>query len=289
MLAELDGIPAGPERWRFAWGCAGAVASRPAVLYRLGYPLLVLAVLAAAVYGTSGVAYQPMHWGLVGLVAILVLVSWLGRAFLAVQPSFVPRSLRAGGYVLVGALAGSTVSSLAHKDGTDLTGLPILTVLFALYLAGFLALTATADSRTLLSGAACGAGVALAWTVMAAALAPIPGDPLPAVIFAVGAMAVAAHRVGGGRSGLLAAGFAGTVAALLIFGAVVILAAVGPAWLIPELTPHALPADRVSESRIELVDPYVWMLLFAGLTSLTSVLGRRTHRAPDRTSERAMR
>jgi hypothetical protein len=65
----------------------------------------------------------------------------------------------------------------------------------------------------------------------------------------------------------------------LIFAGVVALAQWGPDSLIPSITPHALPADRIAESRIELVDPYVLILVLSALTatalSLAAVLTRQ--------------
>jgi hypothetical protein len=68
---------------------------------------------------------------------------------------------------------------------------------------------------------------------------------------------------------LRAALLAGTTAALLMFNAVVLLASYGPAKLIPALVPMALtPADRLANSRIELVDPYLWLLLLGFFVAL---------------------
>ncbi len=273
MLAEHSAISSALGRWSFAVGCARVVLTRPGVWHRLGYPALGASAVLAVLVGTRDVADAPMHWGLVGVVLVLVLISWLGRTYLPVQPTAVSRIVRVFGYLLVGTLAGSLVVSLVDK--TDVAALPMLAVLFSLCLTGFLSHTAFADRRTLLSGSLLGVAAAAAWTASAVAFAPVPASPSLAVFLCLVSSGVA---VAFARS-LRAAALAGTASALLIFFAVGVLSSFGPAWLIPDLTPHALPADRVSESRIELVDPYVWMLLVAALSSLPSVLGRRTRSA----------
>ena len=65
----------------------------------------------------------------------------------------------------------------------------------------------------------------------------------------------------------------------LIFAGVVVLAHWGPDSLIPNITPHALPGSRIAESRIEIVDPYVGVLVLSGLMatvlSLVAVVTRQ--------------
>jgi uncharacterized membrane protein YccF (DUF307 family) len=80
---------------------------------------------------------------------------------------------------------------------------------------------------------------------------------------------------------LRAALIAGTTAALLIFNAVVLLGAFGPAELIPSLAPHALtPADRLANSRTELVDPYLWLLLLGWFVAIGQWAAARAPAAP---------
>jgi len=55
MRAELAGIESGQARWRFALGCIRVVASQPAVLPGIGYPLLMAGVLVAVVTWTDTV------------------------------------------------------------------------------------------------------------------------------------------------------------------------------------------------------------------------------------------
>jgi hypothetical protein len=108
MQAELAGIEAGGERRRFALGCLRVVATQPAVLRGAGYPLLMAGVLVAVIGWTSTIGYAPLRWGLVAGVLLLVTVSWLGRRpgmFGPVGDGWAARLVRAGGYLLVGAMA----------------------------------------------------------------------------------------------------------------------------------------------------------------------------------------
>lgn len=83
----------------------------------------------------------------------------------------------------------------------------------------------------------------------------------------------------GARAAPLAAACAGSIAALLIFSVVVVVAAAGPDYVIPHLAPPSLsPAVQLSESRIEIEDPYLWTLLLGWFASWPSVLGRRRDR-----------
>lgn len=304
MQAELAAIGPSRERWRFAAGCARAVATRPAVWRRAGYPLLVLGLLVVTVRETARVDYSPLRWGLVILVSSLVLVTALGRfrPFGPVADGLGARGLRAGGYLLVAALAAEAVVSMAHRTNHDLAGVPVYTVMFAGYLLGLTAVTArrsTATTRTLLIGVAAGGIAAAGWTALVVAFPPIPADPAVAVLFTAAGMGAAGwvaarggvardhpgdrvtHAELGHRGELVAVASAGTVATLLILNVFSVLVAYGPARLIPQLVPHALtPADRLADSRIEIHDPYLWLLLFGWLIALgLCAAGMSTRRA----------
>ena len=104
---------------------------------------------------------------------------------------------------------------------------------------------------------------------------PIPDDATPAVELVVIGMAVAAAAAGGGsgavassRGRLLAAACAGMMAALLIVDVVAVLTSFGAPRLIPDLAPAALSrADDLTQSRIEVLEPYLLLLLFGALTA----------------------
>jgi hypothetical protein len=281
MAAELAIIGPGRSRWAFAAGCAGVVATQTPVLRRVGYPLLMIGVLAATLGWTAPIGYAPLRWGLVGLVGTLVLVAWSGRRAGPLGPvgeGRAARGLRAGGYLLISALAVEAVVFMGRAHNPDdkaRYGVPIFTVMFVGYLLGFLALTArrsTATTRTLVAGMVAGGAAAVGWTVAVVVAPPIPPDVTPAIMLialGMGVAAAVANRRAGAQTGLLAAVCAGTVAALLILNVVGVLSAFGPSRLIPDLAPAALSrAEDVAQSRIELGDSYLWLVLFGWLIAV---------------------
>jgi hypothetical protein len=255
---------------------------QPAVLRRVGYPLLMIGALVAVLVQTRGIGYAPLRWGVVAVVANLVAVAWWGRRAGPLGPvrsSRAAQLVRAGGYLLVGGLTVAFAGSAGtHGPAVEQarSGVPVFAVLLTSYLVGLLALTArrcAATGRVLVSGV--GAGVAAAGLWLAAVLVapPIPVDVTAALVLVAVAMAVAgvvnAGRRGGSAPAVLAALAAGTLALLLIFVAVGLLSSFGPATVIPRLVPTALsPADDLANSRHEIQDPYVALLVLAALTAI---------------------
>jgi hypothetical protein len=294
MRAELAGIESGGARREFALGCVRAVVTQPAVLHGFTYLLLVAGVVIAALAWTATIAYAPLHWGLVGLVMILVVVSWLGRRrgwFGPVGEHPTARLVRAGGYLLVAAMAVQVIVSMkGHGNNPDEQarfGAPIFTVVLTSALLAFLAVTARASAattRVLTTGAGAGASAAMFWMATALLIPPISPDAGGAVTLTAIAAIIAASANAGWRGSpvrsLLAALAAGTAATLSIFFLVTLLASVGPASLIPDLAPAALtPADDLEQSRIEIIDPFVSVLLLGCLLAIaltiTSIATRR--------------
>jgi hypothetical protein len=289
MRAELAGIESRRDRWWFAAGCVRVVVTRPAVWRRLGHPMLSAgvptAVLSAVLWWTGRIGYAPLHWGVVGLVGLLVAVAWLGRRrgpFGPVRPDWAARGVRAIGYLLVGTLAFGVVAFLDgqdHDPGEQAhVGVPIFTVVLTGYLIGFLAVTArrsAATPRVLTAAAVAGTVGAALWTGAVLVLPPVPANVGFALVVIVAAMAGAAYltaRRGSGEptgQAVLAALCAGATAALLIVLAVGVTAEFGPPWLIPDLAPAALSkADDLAQSRIEIEDPYMAVLFLGWLIAV---------------------
>ncbi|MEU7875083.1 hypothetical protein [Dactylosporangium sp. NPDC049140] len=171
---------------------------------------------------------------------------------------------------------------MAHQHNTDLAGEPVLAVMFAGYLAGALAMTghrSPATPRTLLTGLAGGAAIAVAWAAVAVLDPPIPPGVGLAVVFGSLGMAtigIAVERRRGPAAAWGAATTAGTTAALLILNLVSVLSVFGPADLVPHLMPPALPlADQIANSRIELTDRYPWLLLLGWFIALAQWVASR--------------
>ena len=279
MRAELAGIEAGGERGRFALGCVRVVATQPAVLRAAGYPLLTAGVLVAVLGWVGTIGYAPLRWGLMAAVLLLVTVSWLGRRPGVVGPvgdGWAARLVRAGGYLLVGAMAAGflvSVRSHGNPDEQARNGVPIFTVVLTVYLLGFLAVTArrsVATRRVLTTAVGAGGAATALWVVAALAAPPVPASIGLALVVTAAAMAAAAFANAGHHSRtehrVLAGLCAGTTAALLIVTVVIGLSSYGPPSLIPDLASAALtPADDLAQSRNELVDPYIALLFLGGL------------------------
>jgi hypothetical protein len=69
----------------------------------------------------------------------------------------------------------------------------------------------------------------------------------------------------------------------VVLGALGTVFAYGPDAVIPAITPDALPADRVADSRIEIVDPYVLVLVLGGLAATALAVATVSTRRPTTT------
>jgi hypothetical protein len=292
MQAELAAIDARPERRSFARGCLRAAASEFHLLRGAVHLIVVLGALGTMLAWAGTVGYPPLTAVLYVSLPILAGVCWAGRRvgmLGPVGPGAGAWLLRVGGYLVAGALATVALSHLhpATADAAD-AGVGVLVFYavgagFVLGLPVLLARRSAATARVLATGAGSGLAGALAWVVMVVTAPPIPatvGWALTATgVAVVTALATNTGRTSTIRGCLLAALLAATTAMALIFVAVVLLASYGPDSLIPHITPYALPADRISESRTEIEDPYVLILVLSGLAatalSLAAVLTRR--------------
>jgi hypothetical protein len=128
-----------------------------------------------------------------------------------------------------------------------------------------------ATARLLTAGLAAGGGAAAIWAATVVLNPPIPADLGPAITAIVLGMATAATAAGRGTDSarrLLGALYAGTVASTSILSLVVVLSVFAGPALIPDLAPAALTAaDDLAQSRIELQDPYLWILLLGGVVA----------------------
>lgn len=236
MLAELSALEARAERWRFTAGCLRVVCTRPAVWRRIGYPALTAAGLALTVLWSRQFAYAPLRWASVAVVAALVAIGWLGRIrgpFGPVRSDGPARSVRLTGFAVVTLWTVALLTTMGIKDPIGTgTGAPILGAVAAAYLAAFLVLTAHSTAGRVLWAALAGTG-----------------------------------------QRLIAVGGAGMVGALLLVSTVITLSAYAPARLIPDLASHALsPAEDLAQSRSEIQDPYVGLLVVGGVLALLPVL-----------------
>jgi hypothetical protein len=281
MQAELTAVTQRSDRWVFTLGCLRATAAELHVLRGAVHLLVVLGTLGTLLAWTATVDYPPLAWILSAMVSVLAAMCWEARRAGMLGPTGDGGTawvLRGCGYL---ACAGIIAVAAAR-----VTGLLVVATMAAGFLIGLATVCArrsAATARVLVTGAGSGLAATVIWLVTVAVAPPIPvsvGWALALTgVAAVGAV-LANSGASGTNPGCLLAGLlatAGTMA--LIFAGVVALAHWGPDGVIPDVTPHALPADRVAESRIEIVDPYVLLLVLGAVAStalsLVAVVTRR--------------
>jgi hypothetical protein len=273
MRAELAVIAPARDRWRFTLGCLRVVITQPVNLGRLGYAGLVASALTAVVAFTGTVTYYPLRLAVIGLTAVLLLLSWLGRRSgplgpVAPHPS--ARAVRIAAHVVVAITTAELIAGMAgHHDNPQAqlaNGVPIFGTVLAGYLVGFLAVTArrsTVSPRALGTAAGAGLGAAVVWLVPILIWPPIPNHSQTAIVGLVAAMLLAAgaNSAVGHRPATIAALSAFATGAVVITFLVLLLSSFAPAALIPDIAPAALtPADDLAQSRTELVEPYLAVL-----------------------------
>ena len=290
MQAELDGVDPTVDRWRFVGGCALAIVSRPALGAAVSLGVL-LGIVIATVLLTAGTAYLPMHIGLIAMVSVLGALYLVGdRAVffdVGATGSRLAAAVRASGALALAWVALDIVLSFRSGDGNVVdrasTGVPIVTVLLALYLVGFMSQTshALADRWVLIRGVGFGVTSALVWLVMVLARASLPlSSRSAAAILAVAI--VAAAVVGAPRGKAVSAALStGLVGALSIFVAAHLVLTYSPPGWIPSDTAALTPAARLAQSRAEAGDGYLQLFL-VGVLAAIAVLVRafRSDRQP---------
>ncbi|MFC7534331.1 hypothetical protein ACFQV6_37200 [Actinoplanes sp. GCM10030250] len=291
MRAELAVVTERADRWRFARGCVFAAAAEFHLVRGAVHLAVVLATLGTLFAWIGAVDYPPLTVVLSVMVPVLAAVCWEARRagmFGPVGGGVTAWLLRVGGYLVAAVIA---VVAVAHAHPATLEaaddGAGIL--VFATLGAGFLialvvvcAKRSKATPRVLVTGVGSGLAATAVWLISV-----VTGPPIPAtagrVLMLAGLAAVVAVLANSGRAGttggtLLAGLLAVATTMVLTFAAVVLLAHWGPDSLIPAITPHAMPANRVAESRIEIVDPYVLILVLSAVAatalSLTAVVTR---------------
>jgi hypothetical protein len=292
MQAELAAIAEPPDRRSFARGCVRAAAAQFHLLRGAVHLLVVLGTLATLLAWTATVDYPPLAWILYVSVSILTGVCWQARRAEMFGPTgdgVTAWLLRGGGYLIAGGIAAVAVAH-THPATLEATDAGVGVLVFATIPASFLIGLATvcakrsaASGRVLITAAGSGLAATLVWLVIVVVVPPVPASVGLALALTCVAAATAvlanSGRSGTTEGGLLAGLLATATTMALIFAGVVVLAHWGPDSLIPHITPHALPADRIAESRIEIVDPYVLILVLSGLTAtalgLAAVLTRR--------------
>jgi hypothetical protein len=291
MVAELAAVEGRRERWRFTLGCLRTAAGQLHVLRAAVHLAVVLGALGAVFAWSSTIGYRPLAWPLDLVASALAVACWQARRASMLGPlgdGATAWLLRLGGYLLAAGVAATAVLH-AHPatpaEAESGVGPLVTGVVVAAYLLGLVVVTArrsAATTRLRLTATGCATAAALTWLLAVAAAPPIP----PSTGWALALTAVAAvaallmNSATAGRA-LLAALLSAALASALIFCAVALLARFGPDAAIPPLTPYAPPPTRVSESRIELIDPYMLLLALGGLLATAlAITGVATRRPP---------
>ena len=286
MRAELAAIDRPADRWSFAWGCLRASHLLRGVLHLLA----VLGALGALLAWIATVDYAPLFWILSVVASVLAAVCWQGRRAGMLGPTgdgLAAWLLRAGGYL---AAAAVIVVALAHAHPTTLeaanAGDGLLAMLavagsFLIGLASVGARRSAATRRVLITGAGSAVAATAVWLIVVLAEPPIPASVGWALAVTAGAAVVAVLANAGTAQGSLLAGLLAIAGAMaLIFLSVLLLARFGSDALIPDITPGALPGQHISESRIEIVDPYVLILILSAMAATALGLAAVTTRRP---------
>lgn len=290
MQAELAAIETSGDRWRFTGGCALAILSRPGA-GPLASLLVPVGVVLATVLLTVDTAYLPLRFGLIAMSLLLSVLYLAGdRAAFFAPPrarSQLAAAVRASGALTLAGLALGIVASDRSGDGNVVdratTGVPVFTVLIALYLVGFMSLTsrALADARMLLQGVSIGLTAAVTWLAFVTAQPPLPLSSRSALAVLAIAIVVAAVVGAAHEAALLTALSSVLVGALAIFVVAHVALAYGPASWVPSDTAALTPAARLAQSRVEAVEGYLQVILIGVIAALAiSVIAFRSHQGP---------
>jgi hypothetical protein len=245
------------------------------------YLLLAAAAVAVVVVATSHVAYSPLRVALIALVVVLSTVTAAGRFPLGLGPvagSVAARIVRLVGVVLAGFGAAGAVLGLA-QGGTSseraFSGIPLYTVVLAVYLTAFLAVTSR-EGRLPPRAMLTSVGLGLLAAALFAAAVPVlpPGLVWLAYLLIAAAAAAAGRLTRPAEIGAFAALLAIVTACQALFFAAAVLYQYGPdAWM-PYAGPGPLTLQAQAEqNRAEAIDPYVGLLLI-GAVAATVLTGR---------------
>jgi len=284
MQAELAAIEDRSDRRRFAWGCLRAAAVQFHLLRGALHAFAVLAVAGTLVAWAATVGHPPLAWMLSVVVSVLAVVCWAARRAGMLGPTddgVTAWLLRSAGYLIAVAISAVAIAhshpaTLEAADaGAAVLGLSTIAAGLLTGLATVAARRSAATARVLITGVGSALAATAGWLLVVLIAPPIPATTGWALA-ATAVAAVIAVLANSGESSttqacLLAGLTATTTTMASIFGSVLLLAHLGPDSLIPDITPAALPGQHISESRVEIVDPYVLILFLAGAAA--TVLG----------------
>lgn len=247
------------------WRVAGSAA----------YLLVAAAAVVAVLLLTAHSIYPPLRIADVALIAVLSAVTVFGRFPLGLGP--VAGSVGAGivrlvGVVLAGLGAAVVIAGLGtgHTPAQRVGGMPLATVLLAVHLAAFLAVTRRGGelpARALLTSVGLGLPAAGLFAAAVPVLPPGLMKPL-AYLLITGAAAAAGWLSRPVETGALAALLVVVTAGQSLYFAAAVLYQYGPdAWM-PYAGPGPLtPQGQLEQNRAEAVDPYVALAMLSAVAA----------------------
>jgi hypothetical protein len=259
---------------------------------------MVIAAVWVVVVVTGDITYAPLRRAMIIMATVLAAVSLLGWAPQLWGP--VPDEpaalvVRTVGFVLAGLVVwGVVVEFWFNGDPSQVnpgvaerasTGIPSMTVVCAIHLAAFLAVTRRGSmvrGATLLHSTAFAVAAVILWAGMAILLPPASSFMCVLMMGAacIGAAVYAGRRAvapaGSLVAGLLSAMMTGQIAVSVAD----VMFHLGPDSWIPDAGPGPLTLQaRLEQSRIEAIDPYVAVLLIGTLVAVTLIVVTLAQRA----------
>jgi hypothetical protein len=305
VVNETVDVPAGRARLAWLLG-AGRLMFWEAVVKRwwvravslAGHITVAVAAVWVVAVVTEGISYVPLRRAMITLVVVIVavvLLGWMPRVLGPVADDAAARVVRGVGFLLAGlAVWGVVVEFWYNRDPSQAnpgvaeradTGIPMATVLFAFYLAAFLAVTGRGSAlrgASLIRSAALAAVAVLVWSGLAIVVPEV--SAVTGVAVMIGAGIGAAAWVGRQEVAPTAGALAGLLSAVMTAQIVVSVADVmfhlGPDSWIPDAGPGPLTLqDRLAQNRVEAIDPYVAVLLIGALLAFALMIVTVVQRA----------
>jgi hypothetical protein len=230
------------------------------------------------------------------VLAAVSLLGWAPRLLGPVPDDPAALVVRTVGFVLAGlAVWGVVVEFWFNGDPAEVnpgvaerasTGIPSMTVVCAIHLAAFLAVTRRGSllrGTTLLVSTLFAVAAVVLWAGAAMLLPPASSFICVLMMAAagIGAATLAGQRgvppAGGAQAGLLSAMMTGQIA----ISVADVMFHLGPDAWIPDAGPGPLTLQaRLEQSRVEAIDPYVAVLLIGALVAVTLIIVTLAQRTP---------
>jgi hypothetical protein len=298
VLSETVDVPDGRDRLSWQLGACLLMIREALVKRRLartvsfaGHVATGVAAVWAVVVVTDGVSYAPLRRAMIALavvIAAVLLLGWVPRVLGPVADDAAARAVRAVGLVLAAlAVWGVLVEFWFNGDPSQVnpgvaeranTGIPLLTILLAIYLAAFLAVTRRGSvlrGATLMYSLALTLAAVIVWAG-AAILIPPASAPIGLAVMAAAGVGAAKLTI---RRGVVTsvAALAGLLSAMMTAQVVISVADVlfhlGPDAWIPDAGPGPLTLQaRLAQNRVEAIDPYVSVLFVGAVVAITLIV-----------------